>query len=73
MAKNAAAERRKQLMNARRERLEAVLMWTLIALDFDVERAHRTARDQVRYALPFAQAVGEVAGWDYEYMRMMQA
>ncbi len=73
MAKNAAAERRKQLMNARRERLEAALYWSLIALGFDVERAQRTARDQVKNALPFARAVGYVSGWDYERMEMKRA
>lgn len=73
MAKNVAAERRKRLMNARRERLEVALWWALIALDFDAERAQRTARDQVRNALPFAQMVGAMAGWDYMRMEMKQA
>lgn len=65
MAKNEAAERRKRLMNTRCERLEAVLMWALIGLDFDVERAQRTARDLVRNALDFAKWVGELSGYNY--------
>lgn len=69
MGGNAAAQRRKQAMNAKRERLAAVVFWTLVALNADPERAWGTARRQTRDALDFAKWVGALSGWQYERMR----
>lgn len=60
-----AGNARKERMNARRERLQAVLFWTLLALDFDAETANAVAERQVRNALPFAKWVGELSGYSY--------
>lgn len=66
------AKERKQRMRNRCERLEAVLLWTLISLDYDMEKALRTAKDWVRNALPIAQMIGELVGWDYERMALKE-
>ncbi len=64
------AKARKQRMRERCERLEAVLVWALIALDYDCERAQRMARDLVRNALGFAKWLAGLSGYDYERMAL---
>lgn len=64
------AAARKQRMNARRERLEAVLYWTLLSLDYDAERAARTAHDWQRNTLDTARMIGALVGWDYDTMTL---